>query len=89
MRHHRVHDIIRPYRSELAVSPCVGLEDRLVRAVEMMVAGGLREIAVVHHNRPVGRVDLAEAFRRLGIEPPSGRGRAHAPRKAETRTKSD
>ena len=71
MRHHRVHDIIRPYRPELALRPCVALDDRLMRAVELMVAGGLRKIAVVHHNRPVGSVDLDEAFRRLGIEPPS------------------
>jgi hypothetical protein len=72
MRHHRVHDIIRPYRREMPLRPCVALDDRLMRAVELMVAGGLREIAVVHHDRPVGRVELFEAFRRLGLEPPCG-----------------
>jgi CBS domain-containing protein len=73
MRHHRVHDIIRPYRKDVAVWPCVALDDRVMHAIELMVAGGLQEIAVVHHDRPVGLVMLAEAFRRLGLDPPETR----------------
>ena len=70
MRHHRVHDIIRPYRPDLPVRPSVAPSDRLIRAVELMVAAGLRQIAVVHRDRPVGMVELTEALNRLGINPP-------------------
>ena len=73
MRRHRVHDIIRPYRQGVALQPSVALDEPLMRAIERMVAGGLREIAVVHHDRPVGIVLLSDAFRRIGLDPPEGR----------------
>ena len=73
MRHHRVHDIIRPYHPDLPVRPSVAPGDRLIRAVELMMAGGLRQIAVMQSDRPVGLVELAEALNRLGIDPPGMR----------------
>jgi len=76
MRHHRVHDIIRPYREDLPLRPNVTPGDRLIRAVELMVAGGLRQIAVMHRDRPVGMVELTEALNRLGIDPPGMRREA-------------
>ncbi len=75
-------DIVLPYQEGSPSSPSVGMMDKIVHAIELMLNHNLRIISVVHNERPVGTVRLTDALRSVGIQVPSekidpeaGRGR--------------
>ncbi|MEJ2723926.1 MAG: CBS domain-containing protein [Deltaproteobacteria bacterium] len=68
MRSKKVQDILLPYKEGTPLDPFVTLEDKIVRAIELMVTNNTRCIAVVRNNRPVGMVRLQDAFEKVGLQ---------------------
>jgi CBS domain-containing protein len=66
-----INPIIRPCSDSLPLEPCVGIGEKISRAIELMVSHNLRCIAVVHNRRAVGMVSLEEAFEEIGLDMPS------------------
>lgn len=67
MRSHRVHDILRPLRPGMAPHPAVAWDARSMRAIETMLAHGVREIVVLRGRTAVGSVRLDDALRQVGL----------------------
>ena len=67
MNQKMVHEILLPYKEGTPLEPCVGLGDRIVDAVEIMVRASRDCIAVMRHQRPIGMVRLDHAFEKLGL----------------------
>ena len=84
MRQKRVSEIVVPYKAGTPDSPSVGMNDKIIHAVELMVNHGLHQIAVVHNRQPVGMIRLEDAFRKLGLLGPLPAGRALAPSRGKT-----
>jgi CBS domain-containing protein len=71
MKPSNIDGIIRPCTEELPLSPCVGLGERITRAIELMVSHNLGCIAVVRNRRVVGMVRLEDAFSEVGLRVPN------------------
>lgn len=67
MKESLVRDILLPPRAGLATAVVVGLDDRVVDAVQVMAEQGLAEVAVVWKSRAIGRIRIDDAFRQLGL----------------------
>ena len=76
MKRKRVSDILLPYNDVVPLEPSVGLEEKIVHAIELMVTRNLKCVAVVSNQRPVGMVRLEDAFEKLGLRSWKGK---HAP----------
>ena len=68
MRCKTVQDILLPYKEGTPLHPSVSLEDKIIRAIELMVTNNTRCIAVIRNNRPVGMVRLQDAFEKVGLQ---------------------
>ena len=68
MKESLVRDILLPLRDGLATATAVGLDDRVVDAVQVMAEQGLAEVAVVWKSRAIGRIRIDDAFRQLGLQ---------------------
>ena len=56
-----------PYRDGVPLKPTVTPDDKLTRAIELMVVYNLKCIAVVRGRRPIGRVCFEDALEKLGL----------------------
>jgi CBS domain-containing protein len=63
-----VESIIKPMEEDIALKPCVGPEDRITGAIEVMLRNDLKRIAVIEGTRPVGMITLQDALKELGLE---------------------
>jgi len=68
MRCKEVQEILLPYKEGTPLDPSVSLEDKIIRAIELMVTNNLRCIAVIRNNRPIGMVRLEDAFEKVGLQ---------------------
>ena len=68
MKEKKVGEILLPFRQEVPLHPSVKLEDRIIRAIELMVINNLKCIAVIRNNQPVGMVRLEDAFQKVGLQ---------------------
>lgn len=68
MKSRNIDGIIRPCTEDLPASPCVGLGERITRAIELMVRHNLGCIAVVRHRRVIGMIRLEDAFAEIGLQ---------------------
>ena len=68
MRCKTVQDILLPYKEGTPLNPSVSLEDKISRAIELMVTHNSHCIAVIRNNRPVGMVRLQDAFEKVGLQ---------------------
>jgi CBS domain-containing protein len=66
-----INPIIRPCSEALPLDPCVGIGEKISRAIELMVSHNLSRIAVVQNRRAVGMVTLDEAFEEIGLDMPA------------------
>ena len=66
--HKKVVAIIHPYPQGLPLEPSVSAEDRITRAIELMVKHDLRCVAVIRNHRPIGMIRLEDAFKELGLQ---------------------
>ena len=69
MKRKTVEEIILPIEEGVPLQPFVTMDDKIVKAVELMVKNNLNYIAVVRNGRPVGMVRLEHAFQKLGLKP--------------------
>jgi len=70
MRTRKVEEIVLPYKEGIPLNPSVNIDDKIVHAIELMVDNNLKNIAVVLNTRPIGRVCLADALNKLGLQVP-------------------
>jgi predicted transcriptional regulator len=68
MRCKTVQDILLPYKEGTPLHPFVSMEDKIIRAIELMVTHNSQCIAVMRNNRPVGMVRLQDAFEKVGLQ---------------------
>ena len=68
MKEKKVEEILLPFRQGVPLYPSVSLEDRIIRAIELMVINNLKCIAVIRNNQPVGMVRLEDAFQKVGLQ---------------------
>lgn len=68
-----VQKIIRPYRTHIPLSPSVAVNDTITRAIQIMLEFGLKHMAVVRNQKPIGMVSLQDALQILGIPSMIGR----------------
>ena len=66
----RVSDIVLPYTEDLRIDPCVEMGDPIIRAIELMVNNNRQAIAVMRSGRPIGKVRLTDAFKKVGLLKP-------------------
>lgn len=66
-----INPIIRPCSEALPLDPCVGIGEKISRAIELMVSHNLNRIAVVRNRRAVGMIRLEDAFQEIGLEMPA------------------
>ena len=67
MKIRTVTAIIQPFQDGVPLHPSVTTEERISRAIELMVTFNLKCIAVTRGARPIGVVHLADAFQELGL----------------------
>ena len=65
----KIKDIVIPLAGDIQLYPSVGMTDSITRAIELMVETGLEHIAVIQNSRPIAMVRLADAFRKIGLQP--------------------
>ena len=70
MKRRTVKEIILPLKEGLPPHPSVTMNHRIIDAVELMLKHNLKDITVVLNERPVGRVCLEDALKKLGIQLP-------------------
>ena len=73
MKNRKVGEIVLPFKEGIPLNPSVGIDDTIIHAIELMVDNNLKNIAVVLNARPIGRVCLEDALKKLGIQVPGKR----------------
>ena len=67
MKTRTVTAIMQPFQGGVPLHPSVATDERITRAIELMVRFNLKCIAVTRGKRPIGMIRLADAFRELGL----------------------
>jgi CBS domain-containing protein len=70
MKRRTVRAIILPYVEGVPLDPAVTMEDRISRAIELMVQNEVKCLAVVCNRKPIGMIRLCDAFQKLGLKVP-------------------
>jgi predicted transcriptional regulator len=68
MRRRRVDEILQPYEDGVPLDPCVEMGERIIDAIQLMVANNVKCLAVTINKRPVGMVRLDDAFKKVGLQ---------------------
>jgi CBS domain-containing protein len=63
----KVREFIRPFQAGLPLNPCVTADDKITRAISLMLNNEVKCIAVVRNNRPIGFIRLEDAFEAIGL----------------------
>jgi CBS domain-containing protein len=63
-----VETIIIPIEEEVALKPCVGPEDSITDAIEVMLKNDVKRIAVTQGDQLVGMIRLEDALKKVGLE---------------------
>jgi len=67
MRPKLVRERIRPFRPGIPLNPCVSVEDKITRAIKLMLNNEVKRIAVMRNNKPIGFIRLEDALEALGL----------------------
>jgi len=70
MKRKKVEEIILPIKEGVPLHPSVTMSDKIIHAIELMVNNNLKNITVVLNERPIGRVCLEDALKKLGLQIP-------------------
>lgn len=68
MKRLAVEAIIIPIEDGVALKPCVGPEDRVTEALEVMLKNNLKRIAVIRGKEVLGMIRLEDALKQVGLE---------------------
>lgn len=63
----KVRELIRPIRAGLPPAPYVTADDKITRAIKLMLDNEVKRIVVVRNNRPIGFILLEDAFEAVGL----------------------
>ena len=63
----KVRELIRPFQAGLPLNPCVTADDKITRAISLMLNNEVKRIVVIHNDRPIGFIRLEDAFEALGL----------------------
>ena len=63
----KVDEILLPYEDGVPLKPSVKIGEKIITAIELMVAHNLKQMAVVRNQRPVGMIRLEDAFKKIGL----------------------
>jgi len=55
-------------KADLPPHPTVTIDDKIIKAIELMVNHDLKYMAVVRKNRPIGMICLDDAFKTVGLK---------------------
>lgn len=73
MRTKKIQDILVPLNEKTSIVPSVSIDDKLIRAVELMLDHDLENITVMRNKKVIGMVTLKDALETLGLNaPPKG-----------------
>ena len=71
----KVGEIVRPPAEGIPPTPCVGMADPIMRAIELMLKNDISRLAVAGCQGIIGYIRLEDALRHLGVRlptPPAG-----------------
>ena len=68
MRTKKIQEILVPYDEGVSIIPYVSIDDKLIRAVELMLDNNLERITVIRNNKIIGMVLLKDALELLGLK---------------------
>lgn len=68
MRKKKIQEILVPYDEGASIIPYVSIDDKLIRAVELMLDHNLERITVIRNNKIIGMVQLKDALEMLGLK---------------------
>ena len=68
MRTKKIQEILVPYDEGVSIIPYVSIDDKLIRAVELMLDNNLERITVIRNNKIIGMVQLKDALELLGLK---------------------
>jgi predicted transcriptional regulator len=63
----KVRELIRPFRESIPLDPCVMADDKITRAISLMIDNEVKRIAVVRNDKPIGFIRLEDALEVLGL----------------------
>jgi CBS domain-containing protein len=63
----KVREIIRPFRVDIPLNPYVTADDKITRAIRLMLNNEVKRIAVVRNDSPIGFIRLEDAFEAIGL----------------------
>jgi CBS domain-containing protein len=63
----KVRELIRPFPAGFPLNPCVTADDKITRAIKLMLNNEVNRIAVVHISQPIGFIRLEDAFEAVGL----------------------
>jgi len=64
----KVLEILLPYRRYIPLSPALSADEKISRAIQIMLEHDLQRMVVVRNNRPIGMVKLEDALLALGVQ---------------------
>ncbi|MEE4263275.1 MAG: CBS domain-containing protein [Desulfobacteraceae bacterium] len=67
MRPKKVRELIRPFREGIPLDPCVMADDKITRAISLMINNEVKRIVVVRNHKPIGFIRLEDALEVLGL----------------------
>jgi predicted transcriptional regulator len=68
MRTKKIQEILVPYDECVSIIPYVSIDDKLIRAVELMLDHNLERITVIRNNKIIGMIQLKDALEMLGLK---------------------
>ncbi len=63
----KVRELIRPFREGIPLDPCVMADDKITRAISLMINNEVKRIVVVRNHKPIGFIRLEDALEVLGL----------------------
>ena len=64
----KVLEILLPYRRYIPLSPALSADEKISRAIQIMLEHDVQRMVVVRNNRPIGMVKLEDALLALGVQ---------------------
>ena len=68
MKQRRVQEIVLPLKADIPLHPSVTIDEKIIKAIELMVNHDLKFMTVVRKNRPIGMIYLEDAFQKVGLQ---------------------
>ena len=64
----KVFEILLPYRKNIPLSPALPADEKISRAIQIMLENDVQYMVVVRKRKPIGMVRLEDALHALGLQ---------------------